>query len=275
MSEDETLSEGSRAHYRDAAQYDRTYARRHEDIDFYAEFAAECGAPVLELGVGSGRVALAMAERGLEVVGVDLMPSMLERAKQRLAKAPKAVRERVTLVRADLRRVRLNRRFGLVVAPFNVFMHLYTRKDIERALSTVKAHLRPRGHFVFDVLMPTPHDLARDPEHVYKLGSFTRAKDGRRYRYRENFRYDAVRQVQLVTMAWVADGHDGAPESSLLAQRQFFPAELEALLHYNGFTIERHEGSFDGEPLSDDSESQVVVARASGRGRGKPSRSAR
>ncbi|NOY92345.1 MAG: class I SAM-dependent methyltransferase [Deltaproteobacteria bacterium] len=275
MSEDPTLREGTRAHYRDAAQYDRTYARRREDIDFYARLAEERGGCVLELGVGSGRVAVAMAERGVEVVGVDLMPSMLERAQLRLDKAPPAVRDRVTLLRGDLRKLRLDRRFSLVVAPFNVFMHLYTRKDIERALSTVKAHLRPRGRLAFDVLMPSPHDLARDPNHVYKLGSYTRAKDGRRYRYRENFRYDAARQVQLVTMAWVADGHDGAPESSLLAHRQFFPAELEALLHYNGLRVERHEGGFEGETLDDESESQVVVAKARARGRGKPTRDAR
>jgi len=272
---DATLREGTEAHYRDAAQYDRTYARRHDDEAFYARMAREHGGPVLELGVGSGRIALAMAEQGVDVVGVELMETMLERARLRLSKAPKKVRERVTLHQGDLRTLHLNRRFALVVAPFNVFMHLYTRKDVEQALTRVRSHMRPRGRLAFDVLMPSAYDLARDPEHIYKLGTFTRAADGRRYRYRENFRYDAVKQVQLVTMAWVPEGHDGKPESTLLTHRQFFPAELEALLHYNGFDVEQHDGGFEGEALSAESESQVLVAKARGRGRGKPTRGGR
>jgi SAM-dependent methyltransferase len=255
------LREGTEAHYRDARYYDHAYARRKEDVAFYAEVARRSRGPVLELGVGTGRVAIACARKGVEIVGVDRMPEMLERARERIALLPSEARERVTLVRGDVRTVRLRRRFPLVISPFNVFMHLYGRPDVERVLATVRAHLAPRGRFVFDVLLPQASALARDPSRVYKSRPVWSPTDRRKHAYYETFQYDPIRQVQLVTMAF-QDLEDRRRTSiTPLAHRQFFPAELEALLHYNGFAIEARFGDFEGGPLRGDSESQVLVAR--------------
>ncbi len=259
--DDDALRLGTEAHYRDARYYDQTYRRRRHDVRFYADVAEARGGPVLELGVGTGRVALEIARRGVELVGVDRMPEMLARARERLDKQPHAVRERVTLRRGDMRRVRVGRRFPLVISPFNVFMHLYERRDVEQALGTVRRHLRPGGRFVFDVLLPDPRNLARDPLRVYRGRPVKWPSDGRRYHYGEHFQYDPVRQVQLVTMAFQAVEDRDDLFVTPLAHRQFFPAELEALLHYNGFTIEARWGDFEREPLQEGSESQVIVAK--------------
>ena len=261
------LEPGTTAHYEDAAYYDQTYRRRRSDVRFYAAMAEHHGGPVLELGVGTGRVARDIARRGMAVVGVDLMPEMLAQAERRLAREPRAVRERVELLRGDLRRVRLGRRFPLVISPFNVFMHLYERRDWERALATVAAHLRPRGRLVFDVLLPDALELARHPTRIYRGRSVRLPGDGRRYRYGERFDYDPVRQLQKVTMVFEDDEDPTRSFSTPLSHRQVFPAELEALLHYNGFRIEALWGDFEGGPLEAHSESQVVVARLSPRGR--------
>lgn len=258
---------GTEAHYRDARYYDHFYRRRKEDVRFYADLAEAQGGPVLELGVGTGRVALAIARRGIEVVGVDRMPQMLARARERLAKEPAALRERVELRKGDLQRIRLGRRFPLVISPFNVFMHLYTREQIEKALAAVRRHLAPGGRFAFDVLMPDARDLSRNPAKVYKGGTVTPPSSGKKYHYGESFQYDPVRQVQLITMAFQAVEDPQDISITPLAHRQFFPVELEALLHYNGFTIEHRWGGFDGSRLTGISESQVVIARARRRGR--------
>lgn len=261
MARKDQLRIGTEAHYQDPAYYDQAYRRRREDVLFYADEAEANGGPVLELGVGTGRVAVEIAKRGIELVGVDRMPEMLARARERLARLPAGTKKHVTLRRGDLRNVRVGRRFPLVISPFNVFMHLYERRDVERALATVREHLEPRGRFVFDVLLPDPKALARDPSRVYRCGTIRLPSDGRRYKYGENFQYDAIGQVQLITMAFqsVEDRHDLFVTP--LTHRQFFPAELEALLHYNGFRIERRFGGFRREPLDGDSESQVIVAR--------------
>jgi SAM-dependent methyltransferase len=149
-----TLQHGTEALYRDGRYYDHIYRSRRHDVRFYVEMARRHGGPVLELGCGTGRVTLALAREGFEVVGVDALPSMLEQANAKLAKLPAAVRARVELRRGDLRRVRLRRRFALVIAPFNVFMHLYERRDVERALATCHTHLRPRGRLAFAARPP-------------------------------------------------------------------------------------------------------------------------
>jgi SAM-dependent methyltransferase len=254
------LEEGTRAHYLDAAYYDQSYRRRTDDLAFYADLAEELGGPVLELGVGTGRVAVAIARRGIDVVGLDRMPSMLAQAGARLARQPVAVRERIELVRGDMRRLALGRRFSLVIAPFNGFMHLYERQDWERTLAGVRDHLTRSGRLAFDILLPDPTELARDPARMYR-GRPVRVPNGPRYRYRESFDYDPVQQVQLVTMVFEREDDPEDCFVTPLTQRQIFPAELEMLLHYNGFSIEERDGDFQGAPLERASESQVVLAR--------------
>jgi SAM-dependent methyltransferase len=263
------LDAGTRAHYEDAAYYDQAYRRRREDIAFYVEEAerslARGNGSVLELGAGTGRVAIAMARAGAEIVCVDLMPPMLERAAERVAKESRVVRERLSFRQGDMRNVRLRRRFPLVVAPFNTFMHLYDRSDVEDALATVKAHLAPRGRFVFDVMVPDAGALARDPGRVYRAPAIRWPSDGKRYRYGETFYYDPIKQVQLVTMIFEDPDDPDNTFITPLAHRQFFPVELEALLHYNGFTIEERFGDFERGPLLPDSDSQIIVARVKGK----------
>jgi len=256
---------GAHAHYEDAVYYDLAYRRRRHDVRFYVEMAEELGGPVLELGVGTGRVALALARAGIDVVGVDPSRAMLERAAEKLADLPRARQAHLKLRRGDARSVRLKRRFPLVTSPFNVFMHLYTQRDLERALATVRMHLAPRGRFVFDVLTPDLRAMVRRPGRLLKGPPVTHPHTGRRFHYMEAFEYDSVRQVQMVSMIFQDMENMADMKIVPLSQRQFFPQELEALLHHAGFVIEARYGDFSRGALDDESESQVIVARLRGR----------
>lgn len=256
---------GSDAHYEDARYYDQAYRLRRQDVRFYVDLARRYGGPVLELGAGTGRVALAMAQAGIDVVAVDSMEPMLRRAAERLQRLPKKTRARVQLHQEDLMSLRLETRFPLVIAPFNVWMHLYTRAQIERGFETVRLHLSEDGHFAFDVLLPAPASLARDPSRGYKGGLIRHPRDGERYVYREYFDYDHRTQVQTVRMEFEHPTDRRRSFSTPLTQRQFFPQELQALLHYNGFVIEALWGDFEGEPLSGYAESQVLLTRVAER----------
>ncbi|MEZ4329621.1 MAG: class I SAM-dependent methyltransferase [Polyangiales bacterium] len=258
------LQHGTEAHYEDAAYYHRTYQHRKVDVRWYTEYCAERGGSVLELGCGTGRITLPLARAGLSVTGVDTMPSMLAEAEARSAKLPRAARERVTLMQADLRSMRLGRRFDTVIAPFNVLMHLYHPEELAATLARVDEHLNPDGRFVFDVLLPDPALLARNPERVYK-GRAVRHPNGKRYAYHESFDYDPVAQVLAITIDLqnVDDPRDTVVQ--LLTHRQYFPQELKAVLAHAGFEAEARYGDFEGEPLNAYAESQVwVVRRAAG-----------
>ncbi len=248
---------GLLALYDDAELYDATYRRRRDDVRYYVDRARAVGGPVLEYGVGSGRVALALARAGFEVVGVDASQNMLDRLTQKVERAPRAVRERLSVRAGDMRRVRLGRRFPLVVAPFNVFLHLDSRQDAERFLARVREHLEPEGEFVFDVSVPHPDDLGADPEEWHRAPRFVHPKTKRWTQQAERFEYDPMRQTLLIESELRPQGGNEAVRVPLV-HRQWFPRELEALLHYNGFEGIRFSADFTGALPGDDVDSLVV-----------------
>jgi SAM-dependent methyltransferase len=268
---DRELEAGSRAHYDDAAYYSKTYDRRTDDVAFYVDLAERCGGAVLEYGAGNGRIALPIARAGLTLVGVDLSGPMLEDFAARLAREPAAVRRRVTLRRGDMRHVRFGRRFDLVICSFNTFLHLYTRTDVERFLARVRRHLTPRGLFAFDVSMPSASEQARDPNRAYHCPRFRYPATGEMVRYTERFDYDMLRQILFVEMEFFPEpkphAEGGRPNRAKeswvtpLAHRQYYPLELEALLHYNGFTVQETYGDYERGTLDRYSEEMIFVCR--------------
>lgn len=258
---------------------------------YYRALGEERGR-VLEHGIGNGRVAIPMARAGVEVTGIDHTQEMLDHLRELLKSEPPAVRRRVTLHRGDIRTARLGKRFPLVICPFNAALHLYTRVDVEQWLAHVREHLEPRGELVFDISMPVPGDLARDPNVPYRIPPFEHPTAGR-VAYREHFDYDRVRQILFVSMFFEpapkkrSAGKTAAPKvppaggakqitetfMTPLAHRQFYPQEMEALLHYNGYEVKELYGDFERGPLVQASD--VMVWHVAPRRGGATRRSAR
>lgn len=255
---DHELRVGSSAHYEDPRYYADTYRDRTEDVAYYVALARRTGGPVLEYGCGEGRIALPIAREGLDVLGVDQSQPMLDALAEKLSAEPREVQRRLKTRRGDIRALKLAKKFPLVLCTFNTFLHLYDREDVEQFLARVHAHLAPRGRFVFDVSTPMPADLARDPNKAYKLPAVR--VNGVKHEYRERFDYDPMRQTLFVMMEFTKA--DGEGFVTPLAHRQFFPRELEALLHYNRFSVEKLEGGFRGEPADRHSDSLVWTCRA-------------
>lgn len=272
------LFAGTREHYVDAALYDHEYKRRKDDVRYYRRLAEEVGlsstAEVLELGCGSGRLLVPLARDGHRVTGVDLQRTMLRRCEERLERAGRAARARATLVQGDFRALELRRRFPLIVCPFNAFMHLYTRADVERFLAAVRRHLRPGGLFAFDVMNPDLAWLSRDPQRRWARTRFRHPKTGERMIYTTNLIWDGALQIAFMRIYYQPErggrerlgprrrrGGRQAEKIVRLTHRYFFPLELEALLHYNGFRIEAHDGDFAGGELETASEEQVLRCR--------------
>jgi SAM-dependent methyltransferase len=256
---------GARAHYDDPAYYDLAYRARRRDVAYYVGVARRHGGPVLEYGAGNGRVALALARAGLDVTGVDLSEPMLASLAKKAARLPSG-QGRVELRAGDMREVRLRRRFPLVIAPFNTVLHLYEREDVEAFFARVRAHLAPGGRFVFDFSVPSPADLAVDPGRAFAAPSFVHPTTGKRTRYRERFEYHALRQLLVVWMEMTPVG-GGEGATVPLSHRQFFPREMEALLHYNGFEDIRMTADFSDQEPGPDTDSLVVSATVSRGGR--------
>lgn len=226
---------------------------------------------MLEHGIGNGRIAFAMAEAGATVVGVDASKPMLEDLRAKLAKAPPVIRDRIQAHEGDIRTFKLPRgtkKFPLVICPFNTVLHLYDREDVEQWLARVKANLAKDGELVFDISTPLPEDLARDPNEAFRIPAFKHPTLGR-VKYREHFDYDGPRQILFISMFFEpqtkAKGKARAkPEDEVmtpLAHRQFYPREMEALLHYNGFKATALYGDFKGGAFDQRSDTMVWHAR--------------
>jgi SAM-dependent methyltransferase len=124
------------------------------DTQFYCECARRFGGNVLELGVGTARVAIGLAEAGYKVTGLDLSPAMLDFARQKVAGLPSAIAERLTLVQGDMSAFDLGRTFSLILVPFRAFQHLLEPAEQRRALACMRRHLAPGGHLVIDLFDP-------------------------------------------------------------------------------------------------------------------------
>lgn len=121
------------------------------DVEFYKEQALLSGGKVLELGVGTARLALELARCGVEVVGIDNSPDMLRVARRKLTKEPMHVRRRIVLKRGDIRDLRLTEKFSMIYIPASTFDHLTGVKDQLKVLGCVYRSLEDSGRFVFDV----------------------------------------------------------------------------------------------------------------------------
>jgi SAM-dependent methyltransferase len=219
---------------------------------------------IVEIGCGTGRVLTPLARDGHGVLGVDLLPSMLAAARARIGRLPERARGRARLLRADMRSLPLSPAFRvpLVVCPFNAFQHLYTRDDVAASLAAVRALLSPTGHFAFDVLNPDLKWLTRSPSKRWARTRFRHPSSGTWLEYTTNQTYEPISQIAHIRIYYERlDSPDGDRHLRVvrLAHRQFFPAELEALLWSNGFAIETRWGGFSGEPFAGDSESQVLL----------------
>ena len=129
-----------------------------EDVGFYVDEALAAGGPVVELGVGTGRIAVPVALAGVRVIGVDSSPGMLEVCRRHAEAA--GVADFVDLRLGDLRRPPVAERVGLVLAPFRSFLHMETDEARLEALRATRALLVPGGRFVFDVFAPGADDIA-------------------------------------------------------------------------------------------------------------------
>ncbi|MDQ3938869.1 MAG: class I SAM-dependent methyltransferase [Chloroflexota bacterium] len=143
-----------------ARYYDLDLGSEQPDVDLYRALASAANGPVLELAAGSGRIAVALAAAGHEVVGIDHDAQMLARARDSWAQVSGARKGDLTLIEADITSVELDRRFSLVILALNTLLMLPGREAQVAALHTMARQLAADGRAVLDVWLPSPDDLA-------------------------------------------------------------------------------------------------------------------
>jgi SAM-dependent methyltransferase len=212
-----------------------------EDVAFYVEEARAAGGDVVELGVGTGRIAVPVAAAGIRVIGVDSSPGMLEVCAERAREA--GVAELLDLRQGDLRDPPVDERVPLVVCPFRSYLHLLTEDDRRRAFAATLRLLVPGGRLVFDVFAPCADDIAETHG---------------RWLEREPGIYErAAWDVDERTLTLSVRGDAG---SATMTLAWLHPEEWRALLVGAGFEVLACYGWFDRRPYAG-GEDTVWIAR--------------
>jgi SAM-dependent methyltransferase len=249
--------------FSDPLNYDRQDSS-DTGVAFYSALAQETGGPVLEIACGTGRVTIPIAQLGIPVTGLDIVPGMLERAQSKSVGLP------VRWVEGDARTFDLGEQFRLIFLTGNAFQAFVTNADQEALLQRVHTHLHDEGLFAFETRNPLlPNTKTREGLFV-TLETRTEEENwpsfinvnGYEVRVSTTQVYDHV--AQIVHLTSYKRWHEGEEEHTQIARtalRYTFPQELAALLHYNGFTLMRQYGDWDMEPLTVTSPSIISVCR--------------
>lgn len=247
-----------------AALYDLEHASYDEDLAFYANLARTCELPVLELGAGTGRVALHLARAGFRVTGIDSSPEMLAIAK---AKVEPGLRRRLRFVEADMRDFRLKERFDLVICAYGTFQHLHSTEEQRSCLRAVARHLAPGGLFAVAV-RPVTSVRWDDADSTVRLHwAYRDEKTGEwfsRWTFSEGRpATQTVRHVHVVDRV----GVDGSVRRAVVEHvlRYTGRYELEALLEDAGLQLDALYGDYDLAPYDDASDLLIAVARKPGK----------
>ncbi len=215
-----------------------------EDVAFYVEEALASGGPVVELAVGTGRIAVPIAKAGIPVIGVDESPEMLAGARAYAER--EGVSALVDLRLGDLREPPVTERVSLSAIPFRSLLHMPDEREKLRALTAAASVLEPGGRFVFDVFAPSPEDieetdgrwLEREP------GIFERAD------------WDIGARRLVLSLR-------GGEQSATFELHWLSAPEWNALIEDAGLVPEALLGWFDRRPY-DGGEDQIWICRKPG-----------
>lgn len=234
--------------------YDVIYDRMRTGVDsgYYLRRIREATGPVLEIGTGTGRFFKEALAGGADIYGIDPSPYMLRELKRKIGRQDY---RRVT--RMGMSDFRLDKKFGLILAPFRVFSHLMDAEEQLQALNNTARHLSERGRFLFDVFVPDPGMIAEGISDVVDFeGEYT---PGYKLRRKVSMTSDIVNQVSDITMNYEWE-EDGRSRNGVwhFRFRYFFRYELEHLVCRSNLRLLHMYGDFSENPLRKGSKEFII-----------------
>jgi SAM-dependent methyltransferase len=245
-----------------ARLYDLDLADDPGDLDLYLSLARRTGGPILELAVGTGRLAAPLAEAGYEVTGVDIDPAMVDRARARAGLGGAA---RLELIQGDILGLRLPTAgsFRLVFIALNSLLLLGSRDAQREAIRTMAAHLAPGGLAVVDVWLPDADELARFDGRIVLEYARSDRETGLTVTKAGSAQHDSVsQQVTLTTL--YEESSQGTPARRWVRVDRLRLVSADEILGFAedaGLEVELLAGGYDLSPLGPMSDRAVLVAR--------------
>jgi SAM-dependent methyltransferase len=242
--------------YKHSARFYDLFGSKN-DLEFYRRLALRSGRNALELGVGTGRLAIPLAKAGITVVGIDNSVHMLDVAGEKLAKESKAVRKLVILRSGDMRNFELEQVFPFIYIPSSTFDHNTTAKEQEKALSCIYKHLEKGGTLAFDLEQLTADkpdsswwiDRKETDEGRMVVRSIFSRRDKKRCTCTLDLFFDIYKNGKMLERFYEYG------EVAMISKDN-----ITELLHKSGFRIRDIYGDFDQAKYRKDSPRMVIVA---------------
>lgn len=245
--------------------YDSVYSYVRDDIPYYVKEALESKGPVLELGSGTGRVTIPIANSGIDIVGLDSSSAMLEVAKLKSEKF-NFCDSRISFVKADMRNFSLlpTGKFPLIIIPFRGFLSLLTVQDQISTLQNVKHHLSDNGKIIISIFVPDLDMLVQEDDLLYHIRDVTDSESGKKMVLSHRSNYDNYNQI--ITTRMIIEELDDDDEMTKRFYRDFqlryiYRWEMEHLFSRTGFKSIALYGDFEKSIFDETSTEMIWVAK--------------
>ncbi len=237
------------------------------DIPFFLDQARLARGPVLEIGCGTGRVTIPVAAAGFEIHGIDLSDAMLKRCREKLARLDPAIRSRISIEKQDMRDFRVDRRFDLVIVPFNTFQGLLTEADALSCLSSIESHLTTTGRLILTLSSPE-HLAGAAIHHVTGEETLWETDDSSTAEEKLSARIanrvvdwdGGIQYFELRIYRTLGEGPTTRVSDSF-ALRYYTESRIRSLLASCGFEILEAYGDYAGSPIGEGHDFVLICAR--------------
>lgn len=242
--------------------YDAENTDKTDDIPFYLSLAEEHGGPIMDIGCGTGRVMIPLAQQEYEVHGIDNEPAMLERGEQLRAQNPLLVKH-MTFHSGDVLTHKLDKKFKLMLVPYNGMMHFHDQDTQLAVLRRLREWTADDGLLVLDLPNAGEAFSTQDTESLVLDRTFLEPESGHMVMQQSVSYLD--RTAQLMRVTWIydeitADGTLKRTFAPLVLYYYFYP-EMKLLLERAGFEVEAVYGDTDYGPFEDGCQRMIILAR--------------
>lgn len=242
--------------------YDAENSDKIDDIQLYAELAEEYGGPIIDIGCGTGRVMMPLARAGYEVHGIDNEKAMLDRAetyRTQLKLDPK----NMILHYGDVLTYQLDKKFPLVLVPYNGMMHFHSQEAQLAVLQKLREWVDDDGLVVLDLPNAGEVFASQDTAAMTLERTFLEPETGHIVMQQSVSFLDRVSQLFKVTWIYDEITSDGTVKRTFapLMLYYYFYSEMRLLLEKAGFEVEAVYGDVDYAPFEDGCERMVIFAK--------------
>ncbi len=244
-----------------ARYYDAEHTDKTDDLVLYSDLAETYGGPIFEVGCGTGRVMLHLAQAGYEIHGIDSEIAMLDIARMKLDMFAH-VRDKLKFYHGDVLTYDLDKQFKLVLLSYNSLMHFHEQADQLTLLRQLRGWTATDGLLVIDLPNAGEAFAAPDNDNISLERTFIENETGHLVMQQATSYLDRVEQLMHVN--WIYDEVDGdGGVSRTLAPvifRYFFYAEVKLLLQQSGFKVQAVYGDTERGPFEDGCERMIICA---------------